>query len=165
MKKIALVLFLISVSSGSYGGDGEKRANIEKLLYLTNADSVVDTIYSQIEKMMAKMSGQLGIKPAEQKYLDSYMAKVTQMMQEEMGWEKMKEPTIQIYMDNFSEKEVADMVNFYESETGRSVTNKMPKILQDSMYLSQDMMKNVFPKIQVFAQELQEELKAARASK
>ena len=56
------------------------------------------------------------------------------------------------------------MIVFYESETGRSVTNKMPRVMQDSMYLSQDMMKAVFPKIQALALELQKDLKAARAS-
>jgi hypothetical protein len=162
MKYIVLAFLLVSLSSVVYGGDSEKRENIEKLMKLTKSDTIVDTMYSQVEQMTAGMGKKFGVKPSEKKYLDKYFKKVTDVMKQEMSWEKMKEPMIQIYMKNFSEEELSDMVVFYESKTGRAITEKMPIVMQDSMHIAQGLMKDFIPKVQELAKELREELKAAR---
>ena len=159
-----IALLLITASFGAFADDAGKRANVDKLLELTDADAMIETVYSQIEQMTGTLSSQLEIKPSEQQYFDKYMAAVTRLMQEEMGWDAMKDDFIEIYMTHFTEKEIADLVVFYESDTGRSLTRKMPQIMQDSMLLSQNMLQSILPKFQVLAQELQNDLRAARAA-
>ena len=147
MKIIILTVLLFTLTSATYAGDFQKRENIERLLKLTNVDEIVDVMYSQVEQMMVGVGEQLGVKPTEQKYLDEYFLKITKLMKEDMSWEKMKEPIIQVYMDNFNEEEVQDMVIFYSSKSGKSVVKKLPKIMQDSIHISQELMANFIPKV------------------
>ncbi|RYV03811.1 hypothetical protein SOPP22_02020 [Shewanella sp. OPT22] len=85
------------------------------------------------------------------------------VMQKEMNWGTMKDQMSKIYLDNYTEKEIKDMITFYESETGRSMVKKMPKVMTQSMQLSQQMVMKLMPKIQKMSQEFSEKLKVHRS--
>src|SRR5690606_16830308 len=101
-------------------------------------------------------------KPSEQDVFDNYMRKIAAAMKEEMSWEKMKDPMIDIYLKHYTETEVQDMLNFYRSETGRSLIEKMPMVMGESMLLSQEMMNGFMPTIQRLSEELKKDLEAHR---
>ncbi len=133
-------------------------------MQLTNTAAMIDTLYAQMDQMFVGLGEQLGITPSEQAIFDNYMKKVATAMQEDMSWEKMKGPMIDIYLKNYTEEEIQDMLDFYRSDTGRSMVEKMPGVMKESMTVSQDMMQGFMPKIAEFAKELSEEIKAHRAS-
>ncbi len=138
------------------------RASVEALLEATDADSVIDSMYAQMDQMFAGMGQQLGIQPAEMASFENYMNNVSALMKSEMSWEKMREPIIDIYLAHYTEKEIQDMLAFYQSETGRSMVTKMPVVMDESMKLSQQMFADMMPKLQVLAVEFQKELQAIR---
>lgn len=164
MNKFVAVAFGIVLSFSVYAQDS-KRESVEKLLRVTNMDSMVDSMYGQMSRMVEGMGKQLGVKPDEQPIFEAYMNNVFSAMKEEMSWEKMKDPMIDIYLKHYTEKEIQDMLAFYESETGRSMVAKMPEVMADSMQISQSMMSSFLPKIQAMAQELQIELQNQRSQK
>ena len=163
MKKVIAGLLAIAIHFSAVAEPG-KRESIKELLELTNADAMIDTIYSQLDQMSAGMAQQLGITASEQKIFERYMGKVSTSMKEDMSWEKMEAPMIDIYLANYTEKELQDMLAFYRSDTGRSLIEKMPAVMGESMVLSQKMMEGFMPKIQQITKEMAEELKAHRAS-
>ncbi|MCH1920905.1 DUF2059 domain-containing protein [Shewanella sp. A3A] len=142
-----------------------KRADVEALLEASNMDAMIESIYAQTNKMFAGMGQQLGIKPDEQQMFDDYMNEVTSAMRKEVSWAKMKEPMVQIYLKHYSDKEIKDMLAFYQSATGQSMVKKMPAVTQDSMMLSQQMLQNFLPKIQVIAEDFNQKLQAHRQAK
>ena len=56
------------------------------------------------------------------------------------------------------------MLAFYQSETGQSVVKKMPEVMAASMQITQQLMKDVYPKIMQMSKAYGEELKKQRAA-
>ena len=69
---------------------------------------------------------------------------------------------IEVYSNHFTEEEVKGLITFYESDTGKSMVRKMPMIMQDSMLVSQELMKDFLPKMQALSIEMQTEIQEAR---
>jgi hypothetical protein len=125
---------------------------------------MIDAMKEQIGGMFEGMSKQLGISENERPAFEKYMKKVGALLAEEMKWSTFKEPMIDIYTKHFSEHEVQGLIAFYSSDIGRSMTEKMPLVTQDSMLISQDMIKGLMPKIQDLAIEMKSDIKKSRSS-
>ncbi|MFC1751095.1 DUF2059 domain-containing protein [Pseudomonadota bacterium] len=164
MKKGLIVALMLLLPTTGMSEEQTKRENIEALLSLTNAESTVDGMYAQMGSMMQGMAQQLGIKPSERELFNQYMEKLFSTMKAEMSWDKMKAPMIDIYTKHYSNKELQDMVAFYKSESGKSMIEKMPMVIQDSMQVSQSMMKDFVPKMQALSEEMRAELVALRSN-
>ena len=161
MKNVLLVHILCSLSLLAHA-DGTKRETVEELLRLTNADAIIDSAYAQTDQVLQNMGRQLGIRPSEQAIFDRFTSRVAEQMRKEMTWEKMKEPMIQVYMKHYTEKEMQDMIAFYSTDTGRSMVQKMPAVMQDSMLVSQQLLMEFMPQVQTLSRELRQELEAER---
>lgn len=164
MRKLAIVVIGMFLSFSIYAQDS-KRESAEELLRVSNMDSMIDGMYGQMNQMFVGLEEQLDIKPDEQPIFDAHMNKLITLLQEDMSWEKIKEPLIDIYLKHYTEKEIQDMLAFYQTETGRSMVSKMPLVMNDSMLFSQEMMKSLLPKIQSLAQELKVEIQKHRNQK
>jgi len=160
MKKILLICWLASFSV--FAADTNKKADIEELLTLMNTDAMIDSMYGQIDQMMQGMGQQLQVKPEEQAIFTAFRTKMFTAMKEEMNWQKMKAPMIEIYLKHFSEQEISDMIAFYKTPSGQSMIKKLPAVMTDSMMMGQNMMKNFIPKMQVMSAELKAELTKLR---
>jgi len=163
MKKFIICLILFALPAVSFSDDKSKRESVEELLTLTNAESVIDNVYSQMGQMFQGMGQQLGVKPEERETFDKFMSKMISLMQEEMSWDKMKEPMIRIYLKHYTEKEIQDQIAFYRSESGQSMINKQPEVVKDTMMMTQEVLKNFMPKLQQISKELEKELAASRS--
>lgn len=163
MKRLLILLLFLSVPFSAQAEDGVKRETVEELLSLMRAEKMMDAMYAQIDKMVADLPSQLDIQESERPIFDRYVSRVTAVMKEEMSWDKMKEMTTTIYMKHFTEKEVADLVAFYRTESGQAMIEKMPLVMQETMLLSQSMMQDAIPKLKELSEELGEELRLARA--
>ena len=162
MNKVLLVLFLVFFSGFSFSDEDAKKQKLDELLTLMNADALVDSIYSQMDQMVMGLEQHLGVKPSEKALFDEHTNKTTQIIKQEMSWEKMKGPMIAIYMKHYTESEIADMVAFYKTQTGQSMIKKMPLVMNDTMIMSQSLMKDMMPKMQALSLELKEKLASVR---
>ncbi|AZQ13147.1 DUF2059 domain-containing protein [Shewanella khirikhana] len=165
MKKTLMSILIGAslLSAPVFAGEAERRAQVEELLVAMNADALMDAIYGQMEGMMNQMQAQLQVKESERPLLADFNAKVVKMMGEEMGWDKLKGPMIDIYVKNLTEKEISDMLAFYQSETGQSMVKKMPAMTQESMQMTMGLMLQVMPKLDALAEEFKRNLQAERA--
>lgn len=161
MKRLVAIGFGVLISFAAHAQDS-KRESIEELLEVSKVDTMMDAMYAQVQQAFTGVGDQLGVEPDEQPIFDAYMNRLFSAMKEDMSWEKMKEPVIQIYMKHYTEKEVQDMLAFYRSETGQAMIEKMPAVMSDSMLISQSMMQNFIPKIGLYAEELQNDLEEHR---
>ena len=75
-----LIILLFSVASLEIHAADSKREVIEQLFELTDADSMINTMYSQMDKMMQGMAQQLGAEDADKEIIDKYMSKVFEIM-------------------------------------------------------------------------------------
>ena len=156
---IGLLTLIINLPAFAEAG---KRESVKELMTLTEVDSMVDTMYSQMSQVFSGVGEQLGIKVSEQVLFDNYMGKIVALMKEDVSWERMEEPMIDIYLNNFTEEEIQDLLSFYRSNTGRSLIKKTPMVMGESVKLSQEMMVEMMPKIQELAAEFAQELREHR---
>ncbi len=158
---VVAVVFL-SLTSAVFA-ESSKRESVEELLEISNVDSMMDSMYGQMTQMFSGMEEQLGVQPEEREVFNNYMARLVEAMQKEMSWEVMKEPMIDLYLKHYSEQEIQDILAFYRSDTGRSMIEKMPAVMQDSMQVSQEMMVNFIPRLKEISEELKKELEENRS--
>jgi uncharacterized protein len=163
MNKSILFVLLIVFSLPSLSSDLEKRQSIDELMNLMNVDAMMDAMYAQMDQMFIQMVKEMDLKESEKPIFEKYMLKISQIMRREMSWAKMKDPLIAIYMKHFSEKELNDLLVFYKSESGMKMIEKMPVIMQESMMISQSMLKEFIPKIREISNEMKDETKTARS--
>ena len=55
-----------------------------------------------------------------------------------VNYEDLIKRIIPVYMKNFSEKEIDDLLAFYQTTTGKAMIEKMPLILQESMSIGEN---------------------------
>lgn len=88
-----------------------------------------------------------------------------ELIKEVMDCESMKAETAAIYADLFTETELKGLIDFYQSDVGKSFNKKQPEMMRRSMDVSMKRMQKVMPAImQKVQQEKQEALKAPAAA-
>lgn len=163
MKKLSIcALFFLAFSLTTYA-ETSKESKINELVNIMDMDSLIDQMYLQMQSMIQKnMPTREGISESEQAIYDKYQKEFLQVLQENMSWAKMEPMMIDIYGRNFSTKEIDDMLAFYKTETGKSLIQKMPIVMQESMQISQTLMQSTMSKIQAISQQQSQELSELR---
>lgn len=165
MRKTLLILFTsLWISSNAQAETGQ-RATVEALLLASGADQMVNAMYDQMDVAMISMSRQLDIKESEREGFEQHMKNVNQLLRDEMSWEKLRDPMIDLYTTHYTKQELQDMLAFYQSETGQAMVSKMPAVMAASMQITQGMMGDIMPKIQAMTKQYSESLKAHRMQK
>lgn len=164
MKSTWLLVCVLALSPLAVeASERASRESVEKLMEVTEVSSMVDAMQSQVDGMFEGFAAQLNLSDADRPAFEKYKAKLIALLNEEVTWEKLKEPTLEIYMRHFSEEEVQGLIEFYSSDIGQSMIRKMPLVMQESMTISQGMLQTLMPRIQALAAEMQDEIALARA--
>jgi len=169
MKKLMLaVAVVLSVSVPVVHADAtSQKAIIEEILLVTKADANVDqtmkTVYTQMRAVIEKQFAEMGASEDMQPILKRYLDKAFGIMKQTLSWQVLKDDMIDLYMQTFTEDELKGMLAFYKSPVGRSVVDKMPKVMQESMVIAQKYMPEMQRKFITISKELDEEIRAAKA--
>ena len=75
-----------------------------------------------------------------------------------VNWDKIKPQMTDLYVSNFSENEINDMLAFYRSPTGKKFVEKMPVIMQKSMEIGQKQSRTMIPKLNRLLEQMKKEL-------
>ncbi|MDC8830599.1 DUF2059 domain-containing protein [Alteromonas gilva] len=164
MKYFWLVLLTVCFSNAVSAADDARREKVAALLEATNADAVIDQIYTSLDGMFANMAKQYNIKESERPAFNAHMQKVQRLMRQEMGWQQLRDPMIELYLTHYTDQEIDGMLAFYQSDVGKAMVDKMPAVMAGSMQISQNMMQSVMPKLQALSEEYRQELQAKRES-
>ncbi len=154
MRSIALITFAL-VASGlpvHAQESSAKTAKIERLLALTNAQSVMDQMFAQIRSMTASMVPP-GASATDQAKAQEVQDKVMDLVRARMSWDRLRPQYAKIYDDTFSEEEIDGMLAFYQSRAGRAMLEKTPVLISKTMGVVQGLMGDIMPDIQRIAKE------------
>jgi len=161
MKKILLALALVFAFTVSVQ-ENKEADNLDELFELMNMDSMVETMHDQMQSIYTEVEKDFNISSEELAINQKYREQMTSIMKKEMSWQAMKVDLKQIYLQNFTENEIADMIIFYKSSTGQSVLRTMPVVMQESMKLGQAMAQKTLPKLQALSERKQQERQELR---
>jgi hypothetical protein len=143
-------------------------ASIRKLLEVTQSSKLLDGMTVQMKSIMQQSALQAvghSLDAQEQQILSRNIDKLADVMRNQMTWAKLEPAIMVIYRKNFSQKEIDDMLVFYQSPTGQTLVSKMPEVMRESMQMGRDQMSGVFPQIQQINRQMMQEIKDYEASK
>jgi hypothetical protein len=143
--------------------------SIEKLLDVSQAGKMMDSVFAQMDGLMKTSMKQVTkgkkLSADEQAVMDKQQAKMIALMKDEFSWDKMKGPFIQIYRDTFTQDEVDGLTAFYESPAGQAFIKKQPELMKNTMAVMQERMGAMMGKIQQISEETAKELQASKPQK
>jgi hypothetical protein len=162
MKKFKVIilaaLFTLVFSVGVFAKEDTHRAAVEQLMTLMKVDRIYEQMYPQIKQLVLQQLQQINTPQEQSPLVEKYFNKLFDTMKEEMGWDKMKEDFIQLYMSVYTEQEIQKLIAFYKTPVGQKAIEKTPVIMQQSMAISQKYLKNMMPKIQKIVEEMVTEI-------
>jgi hypothetical protein len=144
-------------------------ASIHVLLQATQAHKTLDAMVHQMDTMMRKsvpeaIQGQ-PLDAGAQKIVDGMMRQLNTLLKQQISWDKMEPMYISLYRKTFTQKEIDDMLIFYRSPSGRSMIEKMPALVAESMQTAQSRMTTLVPQLQQVSQDTSRRLEAYEANK
>jgi len=158
-RRLLIIVAVLLVSSLVYADDASHRKACEDMMKMWKIDKMLGPMFDQVKKMQEDMVGKMKI-PDDMKDINSkYLNKMNEMIKKEMSWDGMKEDFIGIYMEVFSESEIREMIDFYNSPIGKKSIEKAPELMQKVFSMSQNRVKRFMPEIERLSNEMAEEIK------
>lgn len=159
-----IALLLTATASGSFAAPPSAES-IERLLAITKTEALVESTSADFDAylrqaMLDAMPGQATA--AQKKVMDDFVPRMAALMREEFTWARLKPEVIRIYQESLDQAEVDGLLAFYETPVGQSTINKMPLIMQRTMVLTQEQMRQLMPKINQLMQDSMKNLAAGR---
>ena len=130
-----------------------KETSVEKLLVVTKAEKMSDSIGERLDKMKAQLKDSLaaGKKVADPKLkaMDKEIEDLVQAFKKEnVSFAHFKADIVKIYQEAWSEEEVQDLIRFYETSTGKKSIETAPAMMQKTMELVQSRLQSKLPAFQ-----------------
>lgn len=120
MKKIFILLVLLVVTSlNAYAVSDSHRKAAEELM---NVSGLKDSMNRMINQMVAL---QLRQKPV----MAPYKNILIKFFKKYLGFDSIKYDFIDVYTEEFTEKELKEITAFYKTPTGKKTITKMPALM------------------------------------
>jgi len=158
IKSLLFVVFFLF--SGPCWSEPASKESIEKMFTLIDMDKMLDSMYAQMDTIFGQMADEFDVDENKKPTMDKFFAQYTELLREEISWQKMKQPIIDVYAEVFTEEEVSELIKFYETPVGQKMLQKMPELMQASMSITKDLMIDFIPKLEALKQEIKAELNA-----
>ena len=133
---VCVVAVNVHAADPTPGGTHYKAA--EKMLTLMDMETVLRR--SIDEMLKAQIAQNPGIAPFE--------TVMRQFLMKHMSWDSLKADTIQIYMAEFTEKELDELNRFYQTEVGKKMVEKMPTLMGKGAELGAKRVQEHMPALQ-----------------
>lgn len=142
---VILALCVIHVPANADELTQEKRADIERLLAMTNALAMGKQMAAMVVTNLTQAL-QKARPDIPQAALNVLPAEVAAVFDENMG--SLKEEIIPIYHKYFTAAELKEMIRFYSTDLGQKAIRVMPALMQEGMAAGQRWGQSLGPKIE-----------------
>jgi hypothetical protein len=165
IKKLSLMLVSL-LTALSVQAAPPTEASIDKLLAVTRAERLIDSVYGNINQMLRQTMGSAmqgkSVTPAQQRILDTLPGKFEAIFRDEMAWPKLRAMYVAIYQESLTQEEIDGMIAFYETPAGKAMIEKLPQVMNRTMLRVQAMMPPMMERVQKLVSDTIEEAKAAQ---
>ena len=165
MKRLVLMLVWVLLPFMAQAA-APSQQSVEQLLTLLQAEKILDVVKPQLNSTMKASLEQAlqGRKPSpeEQQVIDSYRAKLSQVMADQLTMARLQPLYVQLYTQYFTQEEVDGLIAFYQSPAGRSMVVKMPQLMQGLMAALPAFMAPALEQIRTLSQQMAKDLQALK---
>ena len=149
---IKTILCIAAFITPMFADDASKMAKVEEFFKLSQIDKQLEAAMSQtMNQVKSGMIQQMiggKLTPEQQRSVDDYTAKVGNLVQGALSWEKLKTDYTKIYAETFTEQELDDIIAFYRSKSGQAMVEKGRQLIPKGMAVAQKRMAEVMPELQ-----------------
>lgn len=135
---------------------------IDRLLEVTRTRQTVDAVLPQLMVQQRSMAQQMiagrDLDDAQRQQLDRLMSRTSERMTKVLAWEKLQPLYRDIYRQTFTGEDVEAMVDFYTTQAGQNLLDKMPALMQNTMAAVQTLL---VPMLRDLQKDLEAELAAS----
>ena len=130
-----LVLSLAASAQQSDADAPASREDIQRYLTVMHSHEMMQRVAAAMAKPMQKMVHDQYLKDKNRLPSDfeASMSKNIDDMFLKMPWDEMLDATIPVYQKYLTKGDVASLIAFYTSPTGKKMLNQMPAMMSDSM--------------------------------
>jgi uncharacterized protein len=126
MKYILLAATMFTFIAPASADEASHKQAAEKLVAITSQhSSMVDSNKQMIERQIADLKKLPCFNPTFEKDVRGLLGQM-------FDFEQVKNDSIKLFKDSFTEQELIEMTKFYESPLGQKTMREMPKILKAS---------------------------------
>ena len=164
-----LLAILFSVTVAAHGDDASKAAKVQEFFKVAKLDQLSAQIMRQtMDQVNAGMMQQMyGVKlqPDQQQRMKEFSEKVSGVISDALGWQKLEPEYIRMYSAAFTEQQMDEILAFYKSPTGQAMVEKNPVLLKQSSAIVQERLAIAMPEVQKLTKDfIAEEAKKERQS-
>lgn len=152
----AVFLALSSVQASA--DSSSHAAEAERFLQLANADRLTVPVYAQVQQMFAQRFAETQAPESKKASLERYQSKADAELDKAIGWDKLKPELVAIYTAEFSEQELGQLNEFYESALGKKMLAKLPELNARSAQLTQAKLESAVPQVNKLLADMTAEL-------
>lgn len=131
--------------------DSSKIADIKKLIEVSGTAKTIKMSTKAMLDMMKQNTAEIAKKYPDVPVSSSLTDEMWAEIEQELNVENLLTMYIPIYEKHFTQDEIKYMIAFYESPTGKSMIEKMPLVMNDSMSIgrewSQKLMQRLLEKL------------------
>jgi len=139
----------------------DPRKLAEDLLALSNAEKNLSNIRAQFGQMITAQLRSMKVPDEMRGRMEAHQQQLLDVVFEEFSFEKMKPDYVEAYTATFTTDELAGLVEFYKSPTGRAFADKLPDLTKRLMDISQAKVPAVLPRLQKMNADFIADLKKA----
>ncbi len=136
-KKIILSLLLLSIFSINANEKRNTAAVYELFTTMDMAKTYQQTIEKMLEMQVKQNPSIEPLKDTMLEFFDKYM-----------GWKSMKEDMAKIYMNNFTDNELKQLIAFYKTPIGKKAAILVPTLASEGAAISQQRLQKNMPELQ-----------------
>jgi uncharacterized protein len=146
---LILLLYCFAAVVPAAAQQRSKQQKIERILELTNPDTVVTEVVNQVDGMMKQIRP--NPTPQQKNRQQVALEKIAKISKERML--KIRPELVKAYADTFSDEEIDGILAFYETAAGRAAVTKIPAINARMSGLIQSEMNALGPEINKIAED------------
>jgi hypothetical protein len=159
-KRLAVAWVLVGLAASVVLADeASHRKTALELLEITETKKMLDQVMASVEGMMAQQLQALELPPEGQEAAKAVQKDMMGWFSEFFVWEEMRDLYLDVYVEVFTEDELKELIQFYQSPLGQKLLNKMPALMQKSMQKTQAMLQKRMPEFQERLQKTMSELR------
>jgi len=152
------VLSMALLSGQANADSAGHQAQAERFLELVNADRLAVPVYAQVQQMFAERFEQTQAPASKRALLERYQSKADAALDKAIGWEQVKPDLIKLYTETFTEQELSQLNDFYESALGKKMLTKLPELNARSAQVTQAKLQSAVPQVNKLLAEMTAEL-------
>lgn len=158
IRALCAAALLLCVSGQVFADAASHAKAAENFLKITHADQIATPFFAQAQQVFAQRFAELQAPDSKKAVLEAYQAKANAALNKAVEWSKLQPEMVKLYVSNFSESELNELVAFYKTPAGSKMMKVMPKVYSESMQLTQSKLQSVVPVVEKLLGDMTAEL-------